>query len=128
MVLRQQYASTVVAWLDEPQRSGMGWLVVAHVINTGERPVREVSARWYAGGKAIRSREELTACLMPHDRKNFDCRVDGATIRADLEAIVQFRTVGDDWWSAGTDGGLVGGLEIADAPGEPVPAPPPVTA
>jgi len=115
--LRQQYASTVVAWQDDPERAGAAsWLVVAHVLNTGGRPVRDVSARWYADGKPIRAREQLTACLMPDDRKNFDCRVDGATIRAGLKAIVQFRTVGEDWWSAGTDGSLVGGLEIADAP------------
>jgi hypothetical protein len=40
--------------------------------------------------------------------------VDGATIQADLKAIVQFRTVDDDWWSAGTDGGLVGGTEMTE--------------
>jgi hypothetical protein len=108
--LRTTYALTVVAWQDEPQSSGHGWLVVAHVLNTGERPVRDMSAPWYVDGSPLRDRAELTACLMPRDRKNFDCRVDGAAIRAGLKAIVQFRTVGEDWWSAGTDGGLVGGM------------------
>lgn len=114
LVLRQQYASTIVAWQDEPQSYGPSWLVAAHVLNTGERPVRDVSVRWYADGKPIQSREDLTACLMPKDRKNFDCRVGGATLRAGLKAIVQFRTVGEDWWSAGTDGSLAGGMEVAD--------------
>jgi hypothetical protein len=26
-----------------------------------------------------------------------------------LNAVVQFRTVGDDWWRTGTDGGLISG-------------------
>jgi hypothetical protein len=114
--LRQQYASTVVAWQDEPQRTSSGsWLVVAHVVNTGERPVRDVSARWYSGGEPIRDSEQLTACLMPDDRKNFDCHVGDPSIHAGVTAIIQFRTVGDDWWSAGTDGSLVGGMEVAAA-------------
>jgi hypothetical protein len=116
---RQQYASTVVAWQDEPRRSGTGWVVDAHVLNTGERPVRDVSARWYSGGARIREPEGLTACLMPHDRKSFECRADDASIRAGLNAIVEFRTVGDDWWEAGTDGTLVGGMEVTDAPVRP---------
>jgi hypothetical protein len=85
------------------------WLVVAHVLNTGEPPVRDMSARWYVDGSPLRDRAELTACLMPREQKNFDCRVDGAAIRAGLKTIVQFRTVGEDWWSAGADRSLVGG-------------------
>jgi hypothetical protein len=119
MQLRQEFASTVVAWQDEPQAASAGWLVVAHVLNTGQRPVRDVSVRWYAGGEPIRAREEITACFLPGHQKNFDCRVDGASILAGLKAIVQFRTVGNDWWSAGTDGGLVGGLDLADASERP---------
>ncbi len=114
--LRYQYASTIVAWQDEPESSGMGWLVVAHVQNTGSRPVRDVSARWYADGAPVRDREQLTVFLPPGGQKNFDCRVDGATVMAGVKAIVQFRTVGEGWWSAGTDGGLAGGMEVADAP------------
>jgi len=53
---------------------------------------------------------------MPGETKHFNVRVGGATSMGGVMAIVQFRTVGEDWWSAGTDGGLVGGLEIADAP------------
>jgi hypothetical protein len=113
---RHQFASTVVAWQDEPRRSGTGWVVDAHVLNTGERPVRDVSARWYSDGARIREPEGLTACLMPQDSKSFECRVDGASIRSGLNAIVEFRTVGDDWWEAGTDGTSVGGMEVTDAP------------
>ncbi len=98
-----QYASTIVAWQDEPESSGRGWLVVAHVQNTGNRPVRDVSARWYADGEPIRDRERLTGFLLLGGQKNFDCRVDGASVMAGVKAIVQFRTVGNDWWSAGTD-------------------------
>jgi type II secretory pathway pseudopilin PulG len=104
---RWEYASTVVAWKDEPESSGAGWLVVAHFQNTGERPVRDLSVRWYVAGRPIREREPLTTCFMPHSQKDFECHVDGAAIRSGLEAIIQFRTVGDDWWNAGTDGGLV---------------------
>lgn len=108
---RWEYASTIVAWLDEPESSGAGWLVVGHVQNTGERPIRDVSVWWCAAGSPIRDREELTACFLPHAQKDFDCRVEGAAISSGLEAIVQFRTVGDDWWSAGTDGRLASGLQ-----------------
>jgi hypothetical protein len=123
--LRQQYASTIVAWQDPPrdsvvaawQGAAASWLVVAYVRNTGQRPVRDVSVRWYSDGKPISDREELTACLMPDDQpRNFNCRAGGTTIVAGIKAIVQFRTVGDDWWCAGTDGSLVGGMEITDAP------------
>ena len=39
-----------------------------------------------------------------------------AVASAGIRAIVQFRTVGYDWWSAGTDGRLIGGMEAADLP------------
>ena len=113
--LRYQYASTISRVAARAQSSGMGWLVVAHVQNTGSRPVRDVSARWYATARRYGPR---TAPRVPASGRpgKLDCRVDGATVIAGVKAIVQFRTVGDDWWSAGTDGGLAGGMEIADAP------------
>jgi hypothetical protein len=116
--LRYQYASTVAAWQDEPYRSGMGWTVVAHVLNTGDRPVRDLSARWYADNEQIRPEAQtLTVCLLPGKQHDFDSdRVDGASITKGLSAIVDFRTVGDDWWCTGTDGTLVGGMEISDTP------------
>lgn len=113
---RYQYASTVVPWQEEPRQSGLGFLVVAHVKNTGERPVRDMSARWHVADTPIQDREQLAACFLPGAEDSFECRVEGAAIQAGLKAIVQFRTVGDDWWSAGTDGGLIGGMEVADLP------------
>jgi len=112
MQWRWEYASAIVAWQEEPESAGAGWLVVAHLQNTGERPVRDLSVRWYVAGSPIRDRQQLVACFMPHSQEHFDCHVDGAAIHSGLKAIVRFRTVGDDWWSAGTDGGLV----RADAP------------
>jgi hypothetical protein len=74
MQWRYQYASTVVAWQDEPQQSGPAFCVVAHVKNTGERPVRDMSARWHAAGAAIQDREQLTPCFLPGEAKTFECR------------------------------------------------------
>jgi hypothetical protein len=106
-LLRQEHASTIAAWLDEPQTAKVGWLVVGHVHNSGERPIRDVSAHWYANGSPILERAQLAACLLAHDRRDFECRVDTDTIRTGtLKAVVRFRTLGDDWWSVGTDGQL----------------------
>jgi hypothetical protein len=98
-------------------RAGVGsWKVVAHVQNTGERPVRDVSAVWRSGGSGIRKQEKLADCLMPHDDRIFECRLDGDDIRRGLEGIVEFRTFGDDRWEAGTNGTLIGGMEVTDTP------------
>jgi hypothetical protein len=109
-----EHASMVAAWLEEPVTAHPGWRVVGHVQNTGERPVRDVSVCWYANGSAILKRIELGACLLAHVQEDFDCRVDSEAIRnGNLKAVVRFRTIGDDWWDAGTDGRLT---KITDLP------------
>jgi hypothetical protein len=110
--LRQQWASTVVVWPELRQDTARDWLVRAHVLNTGNRPVRDVTAQWYAGGKAITEPENLKACLLPKELAHFGTRVSSGDLAENALGIVQFRTVGDDWWRAETDGGL----EISDVP------------
>lgn len=112
--LQREHASRVAAWLEEPVAADLGWLVVGHVQNTGERLVRDVSASWYVNDSPILERVHLAACLLAHAQQVFDCRVDRDTIsKGKLKAVVRFRTAGDDWWSAGTDGQLA---KIADLP------------
>lgn len=118
--LRREHASMVAAWLEEPRAAELGWLVVGHVQNTGERPVRDVSACWYVNGSPILERVQLAACLLARAQKDFDCRVNREAISGGkLKAVVRFRTVGDDWWSAGTDGQLT---KITGLPDDSVPA------
>jgi hypothetical protein len=106
-LLLREHASAIAAWLDEPQAAGLGWHVTGHILNTGERPVREVSACWYVSNSPILEPVQLASCLLGHAQENFDCRVGEDEIRGgNLRAIIQFRTIADDWWSVGTDGQL----------------------
>lgn len=112
LAMRYQYASTVVAWQDEPEIFGEERLVAAYVLNTGKRPVRDVTAQWYVDGEEAGDPEQLAAILLPGVQKDFVCRLGGA----DCTAIVEFRTVGEDWWRTGTDGTLAGGMDVRDTP------------
>jgi hypothetical protein len=105
MLLEREHASMVVAWLGEPQATQLGWLVNGHVLNTGERPVRDISAQWYANGAPIRSRINLSNCLLSHEGAAFDCEVARDVARDEgLKVVILFRTMADVWWTVGTDG------------------------
>ena len=117
LALRYQYASTIAVWQEDSRRTSAGWIVEGHVRNTGNRPVRDVSVHWYKNNKLVGDRKQLAALLLPDEQKEFQFNGGGAG----HTAIVQFRTVGDDWWSAGTDGGLLGGLVMGDAPPRSLP-------
>ena len=115
MQWRWEYASTIVAWLGERMTTGDGRiLMIGNVKNTGSRPVRDLSVQWYQDGKAISEPEPLSACFMPDASMRFEQNVAGelgpAFKAGRLKAIVEFRTVGDDRWRAGTDGGLASRL------------------
>lgn len=107
-----EYASTIVAWAEDPAAPHDGQVQLSGwVENTGMRPVRDLSVRWYLAGSAITEEEKLFACFMPGAKKDFSSYVAAEHLAAfhdrRLDAVVQFRTVGDDWWRTGTDGGLI---------------------
>lgn len=69
---RYQYAATVVAWQEEPRHFGLGFQVVGHVKNTGERPVRDMSVRWHAANSPYRteSSSRRASCPAPKPASN----------------------------------------------------------
>ena len=107
-----EYASTIIAWLQEPGLPHDGQVLIPGCVkNTGERPVRDLSVRWYLGRSPITEVRKLDPCFMPGAKAEFSSSIAAEHLAAlhkrRLNAVVQFRTVGDDWWRTGTDGGLI---------------------
>ena len=63
------------------------------------------------GRSPITEVRKLDPCFMPGAKAEFSSSIAAEHLAAlhkrRLNAVVQFRTVGDDWWRTGTDGGLI---------------------
>jgi hypothetical protein len=105
-----EYGSTIVAWTDHPGTPNDGQVHASGTVaNTGVRPVRDVSVRWYLDSFPISEAKFLASCFLPGTQLTFSDTVrvpEATTATGQLNAVVQFRTLGNDWWRAGTDGGL----------------------
>ncbi len=105
-----EYGSTIIAWTDKPGTPDDGQVLASGVVaNTGVRPARDVSVRWYLGSSPVSEAKNLTSCFMPGTELTFSDTLPAPEAEAalgQLTAVVQFRTLGNDWWRTGTDGGL----------------------
>lgn len=99
-------------------------------INRKQTAVLNLQVQEVSGGSAITGEQKLVACFMPGDNREFSSYVAAEHLPAfndgRVNAVVQFRTVGDDWWRAGTDGGLASNVYMitADSDWAAVPWPP----
>ena len=121
--LQRQYdwAATIIAWLGEPDwnEDDRVWRLKANVEDTGDRPVRDVSARWYIDGQPWQDDapdDRVITILKPGQCEAFTLTLlpDRAADlkRERFSAIIQFRTVGDNWFRAGTDGSLMSSIHL----------------
>lgn len=114
-----EYGSTIVAWTDKPATPDDGQVLASGVVaNTGVRPVREVTVRWYLGSSPVSETKSVISCFMPGTELTFSETIPAPGAQAaagQLTAVVQFRTLGNDWWRTGTDGGLASNRHPIDA-------------